>query len=147
MHRSAMPERNLSRLVVPRVGRLARRDDPWMPYVLLDASGDEVKPVTEYFKDLRAADRAVGTLYSYGNDLLRWWRFLGAVGMSWERATRDEARDFTGWLQEVRKTRLSAPGPGPVAGPPAKRPPSREGLRPSGLGPESWQPPCHPRGW
>ncbi len=32
-------------------------------------------------------------------DLLRWFRFLWAVGIGWDRATRVEARDFCSWLQ------------------------------------------------
>lgn len=31
-------------------------------------------------------------------DLLRWFRFLWAAGVEWNRATRDEARDFSRWL-------------------------------------------------
>src|SRR5260221_8991563 len=31
-------------------------------------------------------------------DLLRWFRFLRAVGVAWDRATRAEARDFCRWL-------------------------------------------------
>ena len=31
-------------------------------------------------------------------DLLRWFRFLWALGVGWERATRSEARDFSRWL-------------------------------------------------
>jgi hypothetical protein len=37
----------------------------------------------------------VATLRSYGMDLLRWFRFLWAVGVWWDRATRLEARDFS----------------------------------------------------
>jgi integrase len=32
-------------------------------------------------------------------DLLRWFRFLWALGMEWDQATRVEARDFCRWLQ------------------------------------------------
>jgi hypothetical protein len=32
-------------------------------------------------------------------DLLRWWRFLKAAGVGWERASLIEARDFCRWLQ------------------------------------------------
>src|SRR6478736_6608011 len=43
-------------------------------------------------------------------DLLRWWRFLVAVDVDWRRATRIEARDFSGWIQltvKHRRTSLS----------------------------------------
>jgi integrase len=47
-------------------------------------------------------------------DLLRWFRFLWAIGMSWNQATRVEARDFTRWVLITDKPR----GPGPDAGVP-----------------------------
>lgn len=52
-----------------------------------------------FLADLHAAGRSVATLRSYGMDLLRWFRFLWAVGVSWDRATRIEARDYCRWLQ------------------------------------------------
>lgn len=38
-------------------------------------------------------------------DLLRWWRFLQAVDVGWDRATRVEARDFSCWIQLTVKQR------------------------------------------
>jgi hypothetical protein len=35
--------------------------------------------------------------------LLRWFRFLGAVGVRWDQATRVEARDFARWVQVAAK--------------------------------------------
>jgi integrase len=35
--------------------------------------------------------------------LLRWFRFLGAIEVPWEQATRVEARDFTRWVQVAAK--------------------------------------------
>lgn len=32
-------------------------------------------------------------------DLLRWWRFLWAQGILWDRAVRGDAQDFTLWMQ------------------------------------------------
>jgi hypothetical protein len=43
------------------------------------------------------------TLRSYAVDLLRWWRFLDAVGVGWDRASRAEARDFSCWIQLTAK--------------------------------------------
>jgi hypothetical protein len=31
--------------------------------------------------------------------LLRWFRFLDAIGVPWDQATRVEARDFSRWVQ------------------------------------------------
>ena len=59
---------------------------------------------TAYFRDLLAAGRAESTVRSYGMDLLRWFRFLRAgAGVSWDQATRVEARDFCRWLQVTGK--------------------------------------------
>nr|WP_234043289.1 hypothetical protein [Streptomyces marianii] len=41
-------------------------------------------------------------------DLLRWWRFLHAVEVSWDRATRVDARDFSCWIQLAVKPRATA---------------------------------------
>ena len=86
-------------MVVPQVGRLVATDDPWEPYRLLDSDGLVVVPVSAWFRDLQAAGRSALTARSYGMDLLRWFRFLRAAGVSWDRATRLEARDFCRWLQ------------------------------------------------
>jgi len=95
--------RDLAALVVPLVGALEKTGDVFDPYRLLDAAGLGVVPVSEYLKDLRAAGRAESTQRSYGMDLLRWFRFLWAIGSPWDRATRVEARDFCRWLQSADK--------------------------------------------
>jgi integrase len=35
--------------------------------------------------------------------LLRWFRFLDAIGVPWDQATRVEARDFSRWVQAAAK--------------------------------------------
>jgi site-specific recombinase XerC len=90
--------RDLASMVVPQVGRLVATEDPWEPYRLLDPAGAPVKAVSDWFQDLQAAGRSSATLRSYGMDLLRWFRFLWAVGVPWDRATRIQARDFCRWL-------------------------------------------------
>lgn len=97
------PDRDISTLLIPEIGRLEETGDPWRPYCLIDGSGAVVEPVALYFADLQAADRSVATLRSYGMDLLRWWRFLAAVDVPWDRATRLDARDFTLWMKLVDK--------------------------------------------
>ena len=57
-----------------------------------------VEAVFAYFRDLPAAGRTAATIRSYGMDLLRWFRFLWALGIPWQRASRIEARDFCRWL-------------------------------------------------
>jgi hypothetical protein len=48
--------------------------------------------VAVFLRELPAAGRSTATLRSYGMDLLRWWRFLRAVDVVWEWATRLDDR-------------------------------------------------------
>lgn len=91
--------RDLAAVVVPAVGRLVSTGDPYEPYRLIGSDGVGVDAATAFFRDLLAAGRSPATVRSYGTDLLRWFRFLEAIGIGWERATRTEARDFCRWLQ------------------------------------------------
>jgi integrase len=93
------PSRDLSTLSVLLVGELVTTDDPWEPYRLVDAPGVPVEGAAAFLRDLQAAGRPATTARSYGMDLLRWFRFLWAVEVPWDRASRIEARDFSRWLQ------------------------------------------------
>jgi integrase len=97
------PSRDLAALVVPQAGGLISTGEVWEPYRLVDADGRTVGSVAAFLRDLQAAGRAPGTARSYGLDLLRWFRFLWAVDVGWDRATRVEARDFCRWLQVAGK--------------------------------------------
>jgi integrase len=95
--------RDLSRLVVAQRGSLERTGDLFEPYRLVDAEGGVVAPAGAYFRELAACGRPAATQRSYGMDLLRWLRFLWAVEIGWDQATRVEARDFCSWIQLVDK--------------------------------------------
>ena len=118
-----VPE-DLALAVVPLVGRLVETAEAWEPYRLLDAAGVTVEPVSEFFRELQAMGRSSATVRSYGMDLLRWFRFLWATGVPWDRATRIEARDFSRWLQITgrsprrhwRRQDEAAAEPAPLAG-------------------------------
>jgi integrase len=90
--------RDLAVLVVPAVGSLLETGSRWEPYRLIDPGGAGVEAVTAYFRDLQAAGRTGATVRSYGMDLLRWFRFLWAIDVLWDRVSRVEARDFCRWL-------------------------------------------------
>lgn len=85
-------------LSVPLLGTLQETANRWLPFRLLDPTGEPVEAVSAYFRDLQAAGRSATTMRSYGLDLLRWFRFLWAIGVEWNRATRVEARDFSRWM-------------------------------------------------
>jgi site-specific recombinase XerD len=97
------PGRDLATLVVPLAGRLVATGDRWEPYRLLDAGGVRVVAAGAYFGHLQAAGRSELTIRSYGMDLLRWFRFLWAIGVPWSHAVRSDARDFCRWLQVAGK--------------------------------------------
>jgi integrase len=124
---------------VPQSGSLEATGDLFEQYQLVDADGVVVAPAGAYFRDLAAGGRAAATQRSYGMALLRWWRFIRAVEIGWDQATRAEARDFLCWVQLGDKperphwrypgggapgtTAAMAPGtPNPVTG---KRSPGR----------------------
>ncbi len=131
--------RDLSALVVPRAGRLVATGDDREPYRVV-GPGQVAEPVSVFLRDLLASGRSAATLRSYAVDLLRWWRFLDAVDVEWDRASRVEARDFSCWIQLTVKHRLqttrpqkarlssrAAGSPNPVTGKPA----SGDGYAPS----------------
>ncbi len=95
-------------MVVPQRGSLEATGDPFVPYRLVDADGVGVLPAAAFFTELAASGRAATTQRSYGMDLLRWFRFLWALGLDWDQATRAEARDFCCWLQVAAKPTLGA---------------------------------------
>ncbi len=97
MFEEAEVPRDLVNLVVPQRGGLVATGERLEPFRLVDG-GVSVAAAAEFFCDLQASGRPDSTIRSYGLDLLRWFRFLWAAGVSWERATRAEARDFCRWM-------------------------------------------------
>ncbi|MEU7032755.1 tyrosine-type recombinase/integrase [Streptomyces sp. NPDC046237] len=95
--------RDLADFVLPETGRLVETGKAAMPYVLLDGAGAVVGPAELFFAELQACGRPASTLRSYGMDLLRWWRWLSAWEVEWDRAGRADARDFARWMQMTRK--------------------------------------------
>ena len=96
-------ERDLSVLIVPRSGGVVAGGDLWEPVRIVDAAGDPVTAVATFLKDLQASGRSESTQRSYAMDLLRWFRFLWAIEVPWDQATRTEARDFCRWLAFAHK--------------------------------------------
>jgi len=109
-------ERDLALLTVPRSGRLVATGNQYEPYQLTGPDGTAGEAAAGFFRDLLAAGRAESTVRSYGMDLLRWFRFLDAAGVPWDRATRAEARDFSRWLQAGGKPSRGPQVRWPLAG-------------------------------
>lgn len=92
--------RDVTGLVLPGVGAVVQADG--VPgTALLDASGVPVAEVSDFFASMLASGASVSSLRSYGLALLRWWRFLAAVDVTWQRASRVEGRDFVLWMRMV----------------------------------------------
>ena len=94
-----------------RAGRLVATGDDREPYRVVGPDGQVTEPVAVFLRDLLASGKSAATLRSYAIDLLRWWRFLGAVDVAWDRATRAEARDFSCWIQLTVKQRMQTTRP------------------------------------
>lgn len=106
-------------LVVARVGSVEATDDPTLPWRVLDGAGRPVSPVSEFLRELVACGNSAASCRSYGYDLLRWFRFLAAVGVVWNRAQRGDVRDFVLWQRSSHNPsrdhrRPDAPLPGSV---------------------------------
>ena len=95
--------RDLAALVVPLTGSVQDTGDVFVPWRLADAAGAVVEPVSAFLAELQASGRSEATLKSYCKALLRWFRFLWAISVPWDQATRAEARDFCRWLQLADK--------------------------------------------
>jgi len=88
---------------MPLGGSLEATGDLFEPYRLVGVDGVVLVPAAAYFRELAGCGRPAATHRSYGMALLRWWRFLWAVGVDWDQATRAEARDFCSWIQLAGK--------------------------------------------
>jgi len=110
--------RDVAALKVPHVGRVRPGLDRSLPWRVVDEHNGEVLEVSDYLRCLTASDFSAASVKSYAGALLRWLRFLWAVGVDWDRAGRVEVRDFVLWLRTVtkpaRRRRSGAPAPGSI---------------------------------
>lgn len=98
-------ERDIESIRLPEWGQVVASDDGVVPFVVVDPDGRPVEPIGRFLRDFVARGRALGSVRSYAFDLHRWWRFLAAVGVSWDQATSAEVRDFVLWLRQADKQR------------------------------------------
>ncbi|WP_236718344.1 site-specific integrase [Actinoplanes sp. TFC3] len=82
-----------------RAGRVVPTSDPTLPWVVLDGAGARIEAADVYLRELLASGSSAASCRSYAFDLLRWFRFLAAVDVGWERVSRAEVRDFVLWLR------------------------------------------------
>jgi integrase len=113
------PGRDVAGLRLPVVGRVVATDEVGLPYIVVDAAGGQVEPISEFVREMSAGDMPDSSCRSYVFDLLRWWRFLAAVSVEWDRAQRLDVRDLVLWLRQAPnpqrvRTRPAAPAAGSV---------------------------------
>src|SRR5688572_12504557 len=95
-------QRAIEEIRLPMWGSVVASDGA-TPWLVVDGLGDQVEPVAVFLRDLVARDRSASSIRSYAMALLRWWRFLVAVGVRWDMATSAEVRDFVLWLGRAAK--------------------------------------------
>ena len=99
-------ERDLVSIRLPRWGRVVAAEGV-VPWLVVDPAGDTVEPIQRFLRDFVASGNRIGSVRSYAYGLLRWWRWLVAVGVEWDKATSAEVRDFVLWLGQAAKARNS----------------------------------------
>ena len=109
--------RDPGQIDVKRTGRLVATPSAVVPYAVTDEDGAEIGVAAEYLRHVTAGDFSGLSVRSYGLALLRWLRFLRAVGVEWDRAGQAEVADFVLWMRSApagRSHRPGAPVPGSV---------------------------------
>jgi integrase/recombinase XerD len=94
-------ERDIESIELPTWGRV-RPVEGLVPWQLVDPDDVPVEPVRWYLADMVARGCA-SSVRSYAYVLLRWWRWLQAVEVVWDKATPDEVRDLCLWLLQATK--------------------------------------------
>ena len=107
--------RDLDAVRLPRWGRVVAAEGA-VPWSVVSSAGEQVEPIQVFLVEFVLRDNRVGSVRSYAYGLLRWWRWLRAIDVAWDRASPAEVRDFVLWLRRARKG-IDAPRPsGPARG-------------------------------
>lgn len=87
----------MQRLELPLIGRVGRGSGG--VWEVFGADGRPVTVWSSFRAELVAGGCSDSTCRSYGHDVLRWFRFLAALDVSWREAGRVDVRDYVRWLR------------------------------------------------
>lgn len=79
-------DRDISAIRLPKWGRVVPTEGV-VPWLLAGDDGVPVEPVRQFLLDFVARGNSSGSVRSCAYVLLRWWRRLLAVEVTWDRAT------------------------------------------------------------
>lgn len=105
--------RRIEDLVVVQFGEVRANKQTAEGVQVVDASGTEIAPISRFLRNLLVDGCSVATCRSYAMDLLRWWRFLAAINVSWDAASREDWTDFLLWMGWVVPHHGGPPGRAP----------------------------------
>src|SRR5713226_6337578 len=94
--------RDIESIELPQWGQVVPAEGV-VPWLVVGPNGEPVEPVRRFLMDFVAQDNRPGSVRSYAYGLLRWWRWLLAVGVDWDKATPAEVRDLVLWLRQAAK--------------------------------------------
>ncbi|MFJ6455619.1 tyrosine-type recombinase/integrase [Paenarthrobacter sp. NPDC091669] len=94
--------RVLSGADLPKIGRVTKTADGPLPWRVTDFTAD-AREIDDFLLTLATNDCSPQTIRSYAFDLLRWWRFLAAVGIRWDTARREDVRDLVLWMRQPQQ--------------------------------------------
>lgn len=94
--------RIIERIRLPLWGRVVPAEGV-VPWQVVDDLGVPVDPIAVFLRDFVARGRSSGSVRSYALALLRWWRFLTAVSVAWDKTTSIEVKDYVLWLGQATK--------------------------------------------
>lgn len=100
------------RAELPRVGAVLPARGIHPPYIVVNAYDDEIEAATAYLRDLALNDCSPLTVRSYGYGVLRWFRLMWLLGVSWEKATEAEVAVLAGWLRTASNPQRHRSKPG-----------------------------------
>ncbi len=99
--------RDVGSIEMPSWGRVMAADGV-VPWLVAGPDGETVEPIRRFLTDFVARDSRTGSVRSYAYGLLRWWRWLLALGVEWDKATPAEVRDLVLRLRQAAKPRRGA---------------------------------------